>query len=700
MNRHSRLIKLGLDTNPFYASKVIAEYACSQSRNSLSHAHQVFDQVPFNLKDTALWASLISAYSRSHQPHKALHLFSHMLLQPQPAPHAQPNSYVFTSVARAIASAPEQHLCLGQTLHAHVIKYGYIPNDVVVETALLHMYAKCGVLTYACKLFDEMPLRNLVTWNAMISGLVQNGMEINGFELFTEMKCLEIYAPDQFTVATVLSGCAGVRDLILGKQVHGFAIVSGFESNCSNAIATMYFDCGEVGSGEKFLDGIGGDVFMMLIKIRGYVSNAKYSDALKCISSAHNSIVILYQDHTVIVPLLTACSKLSLLRVGKQLHGLLITLGESFEFNLSDEDGEIIGCALIDMYSKCGDVFEARRVFDHLLPQHISHGNSMVLGYIYNGLIGDARALLEIMPEKNVVSWTSMMTGYVRSGKPNEGLNLLTKMYSNEEGLIVNGNCLTFVVGLEACSSLTDLEKGKQIHAKTVRMLVSADISNVVIGTALIDMYSKSGKLNYAQRVFDLMVEKNAVAWTSIIMGYAVHGLGFDALKLFQQMIGTGFEPNEVTFIAVLTACSHSGLVDSGLQYFKMMKKYNLVPREDHQTCLIDMLGRFGRLDEAFHLLEETEATEWSGEPSRATAWAALLGACHLHGNVKLGEKVAKKMLVNGKQISTTHVTLSNVYAAAGLWDEAYGVRESWRKEGNINGEPGLTSISMHMQNS
>ncbi|XP_071937596.1 pentatricopeptide repeat-containing protein At3g22690-like [Coffea arabica] len=662
MNRHAGLIKLGLDSNPIHASKLIAEYARFPSPSSLSHAHRVFDQVPFYLQDTPLWASLISLYSRSHQPHNALHLFFHMLRPPQAASNALPNTYVFASVARAIASAPEQ-LSLGQTLHAHVIKSGFLPQDVVVETALVDMYAKCGVVTCAYKLFDEMPRRNLVTWNAMISGYIQNGM-----------------------------------DLMLGEQMHGFAIVSGFELNCLNAIATMYFHCGEVGSAEKVLDGIGGDFFVTLIKIRGYVSNAKYRDALNCISSANNGIMILRQDHKVIVPLLTACARLCLLRVGKQLHGLISTLVEScFQFNLSYEDGAIIGCALIDMYSKCGDVCEARKVFDHLLPQNVSHGNSMMSGYIYNELIGDARALLEILPEKNVVSWTTMMTGYVQSGKPKECLSLLAEMYCSKEGLI--GNCLTFVVSLEACSYLTDLENGKQIHAKVVRTLVSAATNNVVIGTALIDMYSKSGNLNYAQTVFDLMVEKNVVAWTSIIMGHAVHGNGFDALKLFHQMIGMGVEPNEVTFVAVLTACSHCGLVDNGLQYFKMMKKYGLVPREDHQTCVIDMLGRFGRLDEAFYLLEEIEDTDSNCESSYGTAWAALLGASQLHGNIKLGERIAKRM-VNRNQTSTAHVTLSNAYAAAGLWDEAYGVRESWRREGDVNGEPGFSSISTHLQNS
>lgn len=195
MNRHARLIKLGLHTNPFYASKLIAEYACFPAPNSFRHAHRVFDQVPFNLRDTALWASLISAYSRSEQPNKALHLFSHLLCYPQASQNATPNAYVFASVARAIASAPEQ-LSLGQTVHGLVIKRGLIPSSVVVQTAFLNMYAKCGVLMCAFRLFDEMPSRNLVTWNAMISGYIQNGMEMSGFELFLKMRYSEFCAPD------------------------------------------------------------------------------------------------------------------------------------------------------------------------------------------------------------------------------------------------------------------------------------------------------------------------------------------------------------------------------------------------------------------------------------------------------------------------------------------------------------------------
>ncbi|CAK9162379.1 unnamed protein product [Ilex paraguariensis] len=698
MNKHARFVKLGLDNNAVFATKLINDYVSYKTPNSLSQAHQLFDQVP--RKDTVLWTSIISAYTRSNNPHKALQLFSLMLHQAEP--DQKPNNFVFATIARAIASSQED-LCLGRSIHAHVLKSGFIPKNVVVETALVDMYSKCHLVGCARNLFDEMSHRNLVTWNAMISGYAQNGMEKHSLELFHMLKCQEMYLPDEFSVATVLSSCALIQDLVLGIQVHGYAIIGGFELSCVNSIANMYFFCGEVPCAEEVSNGVDGDVISKLIKIRGYAFNQRYKDALKYVAFKNNIIEIFKLDYTIVVPILSACAKLSLLNVGKQVHGLFITLSNSFSNIYSlKEDWAIIGSALIDMYSKCRSVGEAKNAFENWLPtKHVSHWNSMILGCISNGLIEEARTLLEDMPEKNVVTWTSMISGYVRNGMPDEGLQLLCKMYSNKDGSAVEGNCSTFVVGLEACSYLTDMERGRQIHAKLIRTLTNADISNVIVGTALVDMYSKSGYLNNAKKVFDLMLEKNVFAWTSVITGYAVHGFGFEALEIFQQMLDMGTEPNEVTFVSVLTACSHCGLVDEGLQYVKLMReKYSLVPREDHYTCLIDLLGRVGRLEEAWGLLEELEDRELSSGCITSSIWAAMLGACQLHGNVEMGRRVAKKMLDGKKQVSTTCVALYNVYATAGMWTEAYRVRERWRKEGTADGEPGLSRICTHLGDS
>ncbi|KAE9463779.1 hypothetical protein C3L33_04317, partial [Rhododendron williamsianum] len=527
MNRHAWLIKLGLDTNPAVVTRLIND--CTQSSScNLNYAHKLFDQVP--QKDTTLWTSLISAYTRSNHPLRALQLFS--LMTRQPGSTLKPNHFVLATIARAVASSPH-HLPLGRTF--------------------------CG--------------------------------------------------PDEFTVATVLAGCGRARDLVFGMQIHGYAIVSGFEAVFVNPISNMYFQCGKVCCAERVLDGVEGNVVSKLVRIRGYVFNQRYRDVIDYVASENNMPGIFEVDGTMYVPLLSACAELSLLNVGRQVHGLLIAMENS-----SEEDGAIIGSALINMYCKCNSVAEAQKVFDAWPTAQVALWNSMISGYMYNGLVENARELWEEMPEKNVISWTSMISGYVQNGMPREGLSLLAKMYSHGDGSRVEGNCFTCVAGLEACSHLTNLEKGKQIHAKLTRTLTKADIENVVIGTALVDMYSKS--------------------------------------------------------------------VDKGLQYFRLMReKYRIIPREDHFTCLIDMLGRAGRLDEAWALVDDIEEGETSDGCVSGTIWAAMLGACQLHGNVEMGRRVANKMLESKKQVSMTYVALSNVYAAAGMWNEAYRVRENWRKE-------------------
>ncbi|WOH01849.1 hypothetical protein DCAR_0521235 [Daucus carota subsp. sativus] len=687
MNRHAQLIKLGLSANPIFATRLINDYARSATSNSLSHAHQLFDEVPN--KDTVLWTSLIAAYTHSNNPYKALQLFSVMLRQPEST--EKPNHFVFATIARAIASCPE-HIVLGQCIHAHVIKSGFLPGNVILETSLVDVYAKCHVVEYARKMFDEMASRNLVTWNAMVSGYVQNYMEVHGLNLFCTMKCVEFLVPDEFSVATALTGCAWIQDLVMGMQVHGYVIVSGLDSKCKNSIGNMYFWCGEVCSAERVLSGTECDIVSKLIKIRGYALNNRYFDVLNYIALECDIAEILNKDNSVVVPILNACANLSLTKVGKQVHTLIITSGHS-NYHLS-ENNAIIASTLIDMYCKCRCINEASKIFKNWYhTREISPWNSIISGYIYNGYIEDAIMLMESIPEKNVISWTAMISGYVQIGRPHEGLELLHKMYSVEEKITVDGNCMTFVVGLEACSHLTDFSRGKQIHAKIIRTLNYADTSNVIVGTALVDMYSKSGYMQYAQIVFDMMLEKNVVAWTSIITGYAVNGFGLRVLETFKQMISMGVEPNEVTFVSVLTACSHCGLVDEGLYYFKLMRgKYKLVAREDHYTCLIDMLGRVGRLEDAWNLLKEIDDKD-IGNFSVGTVWAALLGACHLHGNVELGSIVGKKLLENRKQGSTTYITLSNVYAAAQMWNEVQNVRESLRNEGNASPEPGLSRI-------
>ncbi|KAK6937661.1 Pentatricopeptide repeat [Dillenia turbinata] len=660
MNRHARIVKLGLDKNPKHATQLLNDYISSETPNSLTHAYKLFNQVPS--KDTVLWSSLISAYTRSNKSEAALHLFTQMTHQTQ-----QPNHFIYATIAKACAASTKTHTQFGKTIHTHVIQLGFLPNYVVVGTSLLDMYSKWGFVDCSLKLFDEMGQRNLVTWNAMIDGCVQNGMEVQGLELFYRMKCREFLVPDEFSIATALVGCGWSRDLVLGKQLHSYLIVTGIELNCGNAVCNMYFQCGEVSCAEKVLSELKENIVSKLMRIRGYVVNQKYHDAMKYVSFQSNVATIFEVDHTVIVPILTCCAKLSLLNVGRQIHGLFVTMIGLHD--LLEEDGIIIGSALINMYCKCGSAADARKVFDSwFLEEHVAIANSMISGYLFNGMVEEASSLFDSMVERDVVTWTSMISGYVQNDMPQHGLELLARMYAREDRFSIEGNCYTFVAGIEACSHLTDQERGKQIHAKIIRSVMCCCTYDVVIGTSLVDMYSKFGSLRYAQIVFSLILEKNVYSYTSIILGYAINGEGSRALKIFQEMTAMGIEPNEVTFVSVLAACSHCGLVGQGLHYFTLMwEKYGMVPREDHYTCLVDMLGRFGMTEEAWDLLEEIGHREMSNGFSSGTVWSALLGACWLHGNMEMGRRVARHLLEKNQNVSATYVTISNVYAAAGM---------------------------------
>lgn len=491
-----------------------------------------------------------------------------------------------------------------------------------------------------------------------------------------------------------MAACAGLGDLRSGAQIHGFLVVVGFDSDdaIANAAANLYFRCGDVSSAERAMEGKANcrSVGSTLMMIKGYIFNERYIDAVNCLRRHVCSLVELaLMDTSVVVLILSACARLGWLGLGRRVHGLALTLGICRNQNGSNGDSAILGSALIDMYCKCRSISEAWLIFSSLEQKHVSLWNSMITGFIYNGLVDDARSMFDEMPEKNVISWTAMISGYIRHGLPHEGLRLLRRLYS-EDGS-VRANSFTFASALDACSCMAALDFGKQIHTQVLRTLLGGQSHELVVETALVDMYSKSGNLKYGRRVFDQMREKNVISWTSMITGYSSHGLGLEATDLFGKMINAGYKPNEVTFIAVLSACSHCGFVEQGMQHFDLMKeRYGINPTMDHYTCMVDMLGRAGKLKEGWKFVENYNKEKNSQKGD--SIFGALLGGCKLHENVEIGRKVAVKMIEQKQQTSDTYVAVSNLYAAAEMWDEVYKVREEWRKHREVQG-PGQSRV-------
>ncbi|KAF5789899.1 putative tetratricopeptide-like helical domain superfamily, DYW domain-containing protein [Helianthus annuus] len=377
---------------------------------------------------------------------------------------------------------------------------------------------------------------------------------------------------------------------------------------------------------------------------------------------------------------LKACAKLGCLKQGKQVHGLLLKYG-------LDNDGFVLS-NLVRMYVMCGAFNDAVVAFDLSKMSDVMGEvvlwNVMVDGYVRVGDVGNARKMFDEMPQRSVVSWNSMISGYAQHGLFVEALELFREM---QRECSVAPNYVTLVSVLPAVSRLGALEIGRWVHFYAGRNGVKVDS---VLGSALIDMYSKCGSIDEAVQLFDSLLEKNVITWNSIINGLAIHGRADEALCYFEKMQESGISPSDVTYISVLTACSHAGLVDKGLSIFnKMVQTDGLTPRIEHYGCMVDLLGRAGRLQEAEELM-----LKMLDEPDDVVL-KALLGACKKHGNIEIGERVAKRLLEKDPEDGAPYVALSNMYASLADWDGVMDTRLMMRQN-EAKKDPGCSWIEVN----
>ncbi|KAA8528925.1 hypothetical protein F0562_033587 [Nyssa sinensis] len=358
--------------------------------------------------------------------------------------------------------------------------------------------------------------------------------------------------------------------------------------------------------------------------------------------------------------LIKACANLQRTTVGVQLHAF--TLKAGFELHV------YVQTALVNMYAICGSLFEAKRVFDNMPERNSVTWNALITGLTKWGELGLARSLFDAMPNKSVVSWTGLIDGYTRMNQPKEALSLFRRMVVDDG---IKPNAVTILVIFPAIWKLGALELCQSIHSFGEKSGLNA--SDIRVMNSLIDAYAKCGYLESALRIFeDISSERrNLVSWTSIISGFAMHGMAKEAVDNFKRMENAWMKPSRVTFLSVLNACSHGGLIEEGLEFFrKMVNECQLVPDIKHYGCLIDMLGRAGRLEEA-----EKMASAIPTEMANVVIWRTLLGACSFHGNVEMGEKVMRKILEMESAYGVDYVLLSNIFAGVGRFADSETVR-------------------------
>lgn len=530
----------------------------------------------------------------------------------------------------------------GKEIHGQLIVNGF-SLDLFAMTGVVNMYAKCGQIEEAYKMFDRMPERDLVSWNTIVAGFAQNGFAELALDLVTRMH-EEGRRGDFITIVSILPAVANVGSLRIGKAVHGYAMRAGFDSivNVSTALVDMYAKCGRVETSRLVFDGMKSrNVVSWNSMIAAYVEGGNPEEAMRIFQKMLDQGV--EPTNVTIMEALHACADLGDLERGIFVHKLLDQLKLGTDVSMTN--------SLISMYSKCKKVDRAADIFSKLQG-------------------------------KTLVSWNAMILGYAQNGRVNEALNYFCKMRSKN----IKPDSFAMVSVIPALAELSVIRHAKWIHALVIR---SCFEKNVFVMTALIDMYAKCGAVGTARALFDMMNERHVTTWNVMIDGYGTHGLGKAAVELFNKMLEGPTKPNDITFLCAISACSHSGLVEEGIHYFTSLKKdYGIEPVMDHYGAMVDLLGRAGRLNEAWDFIQKMPI-----EPG-ITVFGAMLGACKIHKNVELGEKAANRLFELDPDEGGYHVLLANIYAAASLWDKLAKVRTIMEKKG-LQKTPGCSLVEL-----
>ncbi|KAL5566285.1 hypothetical protein UlMin_029449 [Ulmus minor] len=551
---------------------------------------------------------------------------------------------------------------LGQIMRIGLIGQTFPMSRLLFFSAISHPEN----LDMAILLFDHCtPFPNLFIFNTMISALSKS----QSFALYNSMICSGIY-PDKHTLLYLLQASQFVVEL---KQIHCHAIVMGLFSYryLNNSLTKMYLENGRMRLAHQVFGKMSTpDVVSFNIMIFGYAKRGFCSEAIELFREM--VCLGLEPDEFTMLGLLICSGLLGDVRLGKSVHGWIERRKNSKSSKL------ILGNALLDMYVKCKELDLSLKVFNALMEKDVFSWNTMVAGFAKAGELEVAVSFFNQMPKKDLVSWNSLIAGYVDRGDYGTVMKLFNSMVAEN----VRPDNITMVFLVSAAAEIGALDKGKLIHGLVFRMQMKVD---AYLGSALIDMYCKCGSIERAYLVFR-GITKDVAVWTTMITGFAFHGYGNKALDIFFEM-QRFVSPNEVTFVAVLTACTHSGLVDEGLTvFYSMKKKFGIEPGVEHYGCLVDLLARSGRLAEAKSVIDKMPM-----KPSRST-WGALLIACRTCRNMELAEIASRKLLELEPEKEGGYVLLSNIYAASEKWSNSDMVREVMESRG-VKKTAGCSSV-------
>ena len=552
---HGDIEKLGLvQTIPSLVNAIICMYAkCGM----LAKAHQMHD----NLCDrnVSSWNMLIEGYMQKGRGHEALNCYEQMQGE-----GLSPNAVTFICILKACGN--KGTIGKGMSIHDQIVRNGFFlrkKKNIALGNSLVYMYAKFDMFMEARKvLIKEIPVQNVVSWSSLIAGYAQHGKAYEAFNCFEEMKN-EGITPDEVTFTCMLKVCSSTRSIEMGEKLHEEVANRGlFEKNSvlGTALVDMYGKCGFLAKAQTVQDGMcGRDVISWSALVAGYVQQGQGYEALSCFKQMQSECI--FPNAVTFVCLLKACGSIGILNIGEQIHSEILSRG-IFDKEIA------VGNALVDMYGKCG------------VPRK-------------------AHEVLEELPVRDVVTWSSLIGGYIRKGQAYEAFDCFEQM--QREG--VSPQAVTFIHILKACGITSAIKKSEQILDEILNRGLNIQ-KDVVLGTALVDMYAEFGMLAKARQVHDELYEHSVISWNALIAGYAEHGHGQNTFKCLKLMQNEGLLPDAVTFICILKACSRAKAIDKGKQIHEEIISRGLLEKDDIvlATSLLDMYAKCGALLEANHM--------------------------------------------------------------------------------------------------
>lgn len=650
---HLQIRNAGYEKDVYVATMLVDVYV---KCGSILDARQVFEMMP--CRDVISWTSMIIGYVHLGEGELALQLYARMRQE-----GIVPDCRVIVGGLQACSilaarevetmvqsiSIKRQRLSHIKAIHSDALKWA-CESDVCVGGLLVDGYVKCGSLSDARLVFDRVNRHDLNAWNAMIWGYAQIGEGKVALEFYSRMQH-EGVAPSDRTFLGALKALTILAEMEKGDEVdwsgakrlylqhvraiHMYAVQSGYGSDIfvATMLVDVYAKCGSLSDARRVFDGMPvRDVVSWNAMIFGYTQVEAGEEALNLFAKMQQEGVV--PDDRSFVSALKACSSLVASedghkegnRVKKRCLDQVKAIHSHVIHNRSELD-VFVATMLVDSYAKCGSLVDAKLVFDN-------------------------------MPHRDVVCWTAMIMAFALSGEGEVALQLYRTM--EKEGIRPNNR--TYVGALKACGSVAGLEMGKEIHSEICRYGLQA--SDLFVASSLIDMYVDCGSMVDAQKVFDALLTKNVVTWNALISGYARHGGTAVVLDLFDSMDREGVQPVAITFLSLLTACSHAGSLDRAQFYFASMKTdFGITPGAQHKACMIDLLGRAGQVDEAIAMARTC--------PSDLVVWKTVLSACQKWGRVDLGRVAFECAVTLDQDDTAAYLLMWNIYIAARMYSEA-----------------------------